>query len=317
MDESLLNEFFADTQGHLDNIEEDTLKLEKSPSDAELIGDVFRRVHSIKGNAGIIGLGGIYAFGQEFEAFLEGIRDRKTSTPGEIEKIFRYLDGLKAQIGQMRGEPGGGGDTAERDKIPQENGDAEEDEEPEESEAETVSKNGHLAPSAATPASSAPAGAARSRGKAAEAGPVTVLTFELGEELYGIDIQRVKEIITYERITRVPNTLEFVDGVMNLRDQVIPVFDLRKKLRIKAVNGASKARGEKSIIVVEISKVATGLAVDEVTGIRVFDPSSITAPDFFAGRISIDYLLGVGQSEEGAVIILDAADLCDPAEMLY
>lgn len=314
IDDSLMNEFFIDTQGHLDQIEEDTLKLEKSPSDAELIGDVFRRVHSIKGNAGIMGLGNIYSFGQEFEAFLEGVRDRQTTTPAEIEKIFKYLDGVKIKLMELKGEKPEpvAVEPQAKSAAPEANAAASPD---------IIEMNEPAPPADVLSASGPPAAKSISEAKSERArlnGSITVLTFEIGKEVYGIDIMKVKEIITYERVTRVPNTKTFVDGVMNLRDQVIPVFDLRKKLNIKkAIDAGMAEEGERSIIVVDISKVVTGLAVDDVTGIKVFDQSMVTDPENFTGKISLEYLSGVGQMEDGAVIILEVLDICDPAEMLF
>ncbi|MDH5511106.1 MAG: chemotaxis protein CheW [Nitrospinota bacterium] len=327
-DDSLMNEFFMDTQGHLDNIEEDTLRLEKTPDDTEIIGDVFRRVHSIKGNAGIMGLVEIYSYGQGFEAFLEGIRDRKFATAAEVEKIFKYLDGLKAMMMNLRGEEVETSHTDLEFLAPE----MVEDQKQEMPYGAARSPSQEKTEPEAVPSQAQPVAGelrqaqsriARQKGLT-ESGPITVLTFQIGPEIYGIDIMKVKEIITYELVTRVPNTKPFVDGVMNLRDQVIPVFDLCRKLGVKIQNFQESAEAavgssgrEKSIIVVEISKVATGLAVDYVTGIRVFEQSDITPPTSFTGKISSDFLMGVGQMEHGAVIILNAPDICDPVELLY
>ncbi|MDH5477042.1 MAG: chemotaxis protein CheW [Nitrospinota bacterium] len=320
-DDNLMNEFFIDTQGHLDQIEEGTLSLEHSPDDTEIIGDVFRRVHSIKGNAGIMGLGDIYAYGQEFEAFLEGIRERKIVTAPEIEQIFKHLDRLKALMLSMRSEEGGEEPQDDQAYIDQSPAYAEDDHGADDEEEEE--HHDMAAPVGAPARSQALSGQVRQAQaevrrpeKGNGHGPVTVLTFQIGDEIYGFDIMKVKEIITYERVTRVPNTKWYVDGVMNLRDQVIPVFDLKKKLKFKEASSADVDR-EKSIIVVEIQKVLTGLAVDEVTGIRVFEHGKITPPSDFTGKISSEFLVGVGQMEQGAVIILNAPDICDPQEILY
>jgi len=317
IDDSLMTEFFIDTQGHLENIEEDTLRLEKTPSDQELIGDVFRRVHSIKGNAGIMGLGGIYTYGQEFESFLEGIRERKTATPGEIEKIFKYLDGLKANMMALKGEtPGPVGE----ERLEVQSGSAPDADEEESYDYETEhvgSRQSLQEPAPGISGGDIRQAAAEAQEALKISGQLTVLTFQLGHEIYGVDIMRVKEIITYERVTRVPNTKWFVEGVMNLRDQVIPVFDLRKKLKIKSANGDAGVSRDRSIIVVDISKVVTGLVVDDVTGIKVFEKAAITPPRAFEGKISAEYLSGVGQLDDGAVIILNVIDICDPVELLY
>ncbi len=316
--DSLLNEFFVDTQSHLEGIEEDALGLEKEPSLKELIDDVFRRVHNIKGNAGMLGFTVIHICGQDFETFLDGVRERGVAREDEVEKIFDYLDSLKAVVNELRVEKGMASDTYPTSE-----------EVPEPAPPGLLPPGGQEAraqsdPEAAPPPSlSAPQPAAQKPAKTPEltSGPdeeklKTFLTFYLAGEHYGIDIVKVREIISMEAITRIPNTKPFVEGVINLRDQVIPVFNLKKKLCIN-LNNDSDEGVEKNIIIVEISKVATGLKVDEVTGIKALRPSMISSPESLSGSIPTDYLDGVGQTEEGALILLDVEDLCDPTELLY
>ncbi len=116
-----------------------------------------------------------------------------------------------------------------------------------------------------------------------------------------------------EPITPVPNTLDFVVGVMNLRDQVIPVFDLKRKLKVEGAGDAAS----RNIIVVEIDKSVTGLQVDEVNGIMAIPSGRIESPELFEGTIEIDYLYGLGNTENGAIILLDSDVLCAPDEILF
>ncbi len=310
--DSLLNEFFVDTQSHLEGIEEDALGLEKEPALKELIDDVFRRVHNIKGNAGMLGFTVIHICGQDFETFLDGVRERGVAREDEVEKIFDYLDSLKSVVNELKVEKGMVPDiypTFEEvpESAPPGGGEAGAQGDPE---------------AAPPPSLSAPQPGAQKPAKTPEPASVpeeelkTFLTFYLAGEHYGIDIVKVREIIIMEAITRVPHAKPFVEGVINLRDQVIPVFNLKKKLRIN-LNNDSDVGVEKNIIIVEISKVSTGLKVDEVTGIIALRPSMISSPESLSGSIPTDYLDGVGQTEEGALILLDAEDLCDPAELLY
>ncbi|MBI4829517.1 MAG: chemotaxis protein CheW [Nitrospinae bacterium] len=307
-DDALMNEFFADTQSHIEGVEEDLLALEKAPGDSELIADIFRRVHSVKGNAGMLGLSAIHTTGQEFETFLDGVRDRGAATEAEIERMFHSLDRLKQVVAELRGDSSVKGPAVEEIPAPA----------PPVAAMPAAAKPAppiaapRAAAPAAKPAATAPAGAASA---AAQEETFTFLTFVLGEETYGIDILRVREIITSESITRVPNTKKFLEGVMNLRDQIIPVFNLKGRLDIDREKMA--VGGEKNIIIVEISRVATGLKVDEVTGIKVFPRSKISPPETFYGSVPTEYLYGVGQTDAGPVILLAAGDLCNPDELLY
>ncbi len=125
---------------------------------------------------------------------------------------------------------------------------------------------------------------------------------------------KVREIILKEEITPVPNTNRFVLGVMNLRDQIIPVFNLKEKLNIEDYD---KSIDEKNIIVIEIQKTTTGLRVDEVTGIVTLTKEKISPANDFSGSIPTDFLRGIGQSDDETIILIDVNDLCDPEEKLF
>ncbi len=317
-DDALLAEFFVDTQSHLDGIEEIALKLDKDPDQTDLIDDVFRRVHSIKGNAGMLGFTTIHTEGQEFETFLDGVRTRGTATPEEVERIFNYIDKLKAVVNSLRSEKGmpiDGQITASEEPAPPEPA-VKPVQPPEPSDNPEIKPERRTSPvPVATTPTAKPEKAKKKKTESQQNGKMTFLTFDLADEKYGVDIIKVREIIIKEAITRVPNTKPFVRGVMNLRDQVIPVFDLKKKLGI--TRRETVAGEEKNIVIIEISKVATGLIVDEVTGIRSFDKSHITSPENFYGSIPSEFLYGIAKAETGSIILLEVMDLCDPTENLY
>ena len=333
MIDELLPEFFLDTHAHLEAIEEDILKLDRAPQDMELIDDVFRRVHSVKGNAGMLGLSKIHTFGQEFETFLGDVRERRGATPAEIDHMFHGLDTLKVIVAETRVEKG----LEESAAAPQ--SDVEPAPAPTPATAPVVVKEEAKAPAPAVPAPAAqpvqsaqpapPAAQPPAEQKAQTAQPaekketapekdssseVTFLTFALAGERYGVEITDVREIILIEPITPIPNTKSFVAGVMNLRDQVVPIFELRDKLGIYESDGKGE---EKNIIIIDIFKETTGLKVDEVTGIVTLTQGKITSPEMLQGNIPTDYLYGMGQTEEGTVILLNVKDICDPDEVLY
>lgn len=319
MNEELLSEFFIDTQAHLESIEDALLKFEKDSSRMELIDDVFRGVHSVKGNAGMLGLMDIHTVGQSFESFLGQIRERKSATPDEIDNMFHSLDALKEAVAGVKGEKGEE-DTQEQEKEAREHTPQEPPADAIYGQAPAPEKAEGAEPDHAEDAPAAPAPRPDEKQERKESPPprrtqenVTFLTFELAGEKYGIQIMNVREIILMDAITPVPNSKPFVAGVMNLRDQVIPVFDLKRKLEFQEEGSGN----EKNIIVVDVDKVTTGLKVDEVTGIMNFQSDKITTPEMFRGNIPTDYLYGMGQSSDGAIILLDAGELCDPDEILY
>jgi purine-binding chemotaxis protein CheW len=104
-----------------------------------------------------------------------------------------------------------------------------------------------------------------------------LVVFRLAQDVYGFEIQAVREIIRMQEITRVPNAPEFIEGVINLRGRICPVMDLRKRFGISI----SDATAESRIVVVEIAGEDVGMIVDAVTevlrvaGDRIQPPSSV------------------------------------------
>jgi purine-binding chemotaxis protein CheW len=129
------------------------------------------------------------------------------------------------------------------------------------------------------------------------------LTFTLADETYGLDILRVQEIIGMMPVTRVPQTPEFVRGVINLRGRVIPVVDLRSKFGTEAVDTERTC-----IVVVQVSGKTSstmGVVVDEVSEVAdIADGQIESTPDFGAG-IETDFVRGVGKVADRVVMLLD------------
>ena len=131
------------------------------------------------------------------------------------------------------------------------------------------------------------------------------LTFALGNEEFGLEILKVREIIGYMDITAVPQTPAYVKGVINLRGKVIPVVDLRAKFGMAEV----EITEESCIIVVEISraerKSQTGIVVDHVSEVLDIAETEIEdAPQFDSG-VDTSFILGMGKIGETVKILLD------------
>jgi purine-binding chemotaxis protein CheW len=131
------------------------------------------------------------------------------------------------------------------------------------------------------------------------------LTFSLGDEEYGIGILKVKEIIGMMRITPVPQTPEFVKGVINLRGKVIPVLDLRLRFGM----GANGYTERTCIVVVEIDgaagKLHIGLVVDSVSEVLNIKGSDIEDTPSFGTTLDTEYILGMAKTGGGVKILLD------------
>ena len=131
------------------------------------------------------------------------------------------------------------------------------------------------------------------------------LTFTMAEEDYGIGILKVKEIIGMQDITPVPQTPEFVKGVINLRGKVIPVVDLRLRFGIEA----TKYKERTYIIEVEIhgesGTVQIGIVVDSVSEVMNIKEEEIEDTPTFGTRLDTDYILGMAKMEGAVKILLE------------
>ncbi|HNQ01856.1 MAG TPA: chemotaxis protein CheW [Syntrophales bacterium] len=131
------------------------------------------------------------------------------------------------------------------------------------------------------------------------------LTFSLAGEEYGIGILKVKEIIGMMNITPVPQTPEFVKGVINLRGKVIPVVDLRLRFALEAAAYTERT----CIIVVEVAgqggSVMMGIVVDAVSEVLNIRGADIENTPAFGVRLNTDFILGMAKAAGGIKILLD------------
>jgi len=118
------------------------------------------------------------------------------------------------------------------------------------------------------------------------------LTFALAEEEYGLEILKVREIISMSEITSVPKTPEFVKGVINLRGKVIPVIDLRLKFTMEEVPYTD----ETCIIVVDVDGIEMGIIVDHVSEVLDIASGDIEDAPEFGASVDIDFILGMGKA---------------------
>jgi len=133
---------------------------------------------------------------------------------------------------------------------------------------------------------------------------VQLVTFSLGED-YGVPISQVHEIIRAGSITSVPNSPCYVEGVINIRGRVLPVLNLRKRLKLPEKGLTKEAR----IIVTEINSKVIGLLVDAVSHVIKVQPEFIEkAPDEVL-EVDTDYITGVGKIADRLVILLDLEKL--------
>lgn len=143
------------------------------------------------------------------------------------------------------------------------------------------------------------------------------LTFLLREEVYGIGIRRVKEIIGLMNITPVPQTPEYVKGVINLRGKVIPVVDLRSKFSIRERENTNHT----CIIVVEIDQevgtVPVGIIVDEVAEVLNIKGNDIEDAPSFGVNLNTDFILGIAKVGSSVKLLLDINRVLTAGDYAY
>ncbi|OGQ54938.1 MAG: chemotaxis protein CheW [Deltaproteobacteria bacterium RIFCSPLOWO2_02_FULL_53_8] len=131
------------------------------------------------------------------------------------------------------------------------------------------------------------------------------LTFKLEDEIFALDISKVREVLDFTSVTKVPRTPDFMRGVINLRGSVVPVVDMRLKfgmsLTTKTVNTC--------VIIVEISlegeKIIIGALADSVQEVVDLDPSQIEPAPRIGTRLKTEFIKGMGKRDDHFIIILD------------
>ena len=137
------------------------------------------------------------------------------------------------------------------------------------------------------------------------------LTFVLGDEIYGIAILKAREIIGLMDITTVPQTPDYMKGVINLRGKVIPVIDLRLKFSMQE----EKYAQETCVIVVEVNNTHIGIIVDSVSEVVDISSSEIEETPPFGQGIDTSFMTGMGKVKEKIIILLNIEIVLSPEEL--
>lgn len=141
------------------------------------------------------------------------------------------------------------------------------------------------------------------------------LTFTLSDEVFAVDVARVREILEMPGITKVPQVPDFMRGVINLRGCVVPVIDLRLKFSMPDVAQTVNT----CIIVVEVEmegeKIVLGALADSVQEVIEMEPSQIEAAPHIGTHLKTEFLQGMGKHNERFVMILDIDNVFSDSEL--
>ncbi|MGJ7501114.1 chemotaxis protein CheW [Variovorax sp. ZT5P49] len=138
-----------------------------------------------------------------------------------------------------------------------------------------------------------------------------VVTFKLGEEEYGIDIQKVQELRGYDAVTRIANAPEYIKGVVNLRGIIVPIIDMRIKFKL----GDPTYDQFTVVIVLNIGGRVVGMVVDSVSDVITLTGDQIKPAPEMGSVLDADYLIGLGTLEERMLILVDIDRLMSSDEM--
>ena len=144
---------------------------------------------------------------------------------------------------------------------------------------------------------------------------ILCLTFQLDDELFALDVVRVREVLDYQDVSHVPGMPGFMLGVINVRDRVVPVMDLRLKFGMSVTGATADTR----VVVMEIddngSKIVIGALADAVHDVVEFDVDSIEPPPGSGIGWRNDYISGIGKRDDQFYIILDTTKVYSGEEL--
>jgi len=142
-----------------------------------------------------------------------------------------------------------------------------------------------------------------------------MVTFKLGGELYGINIMDVKEIVRVQAIRAIPNAPTYVEGIFNLRSEIIPIINLHKRFHIKKLVTSDEDELLSAFVILDIDGMKLGIIIDRISRVVTIEKEEIQPPPQMLTGIGAEYIRGVVRQEDGYLIILNIRDLFNPKEL--
>jgi len=142
-----------------------------------------------------------------------------------------------------------------------------------------------------------------------------LVTFQLGEELYGINIMDVKEIVRVQDIRAIPNAPMYVEGIFNLRNEIIPIINLHKRFHLKKLVSSEEDELLSGFVILDIDGMKLGIIIDRISRVITIEKEDVQPPPQMLSGIGAEYIRGVVRQENGYLIILNIRDLFNPKEL--
>jgi len=142
-----------------------------------------------------------------------------------------------------------------------------------------------------------------------------LVTFQLGEELYGVNIMDVKEIVRVQAIRGIPNAPVYVEGKFNHRSEIIPIINLHKRFHLRKLVASEEDELLSGFVILDIDGMKLGIIIDRISRVVTIEKENIQPPPQMFSGIGAEYIQGVVRQEEGYLIILAIRDLFNPKEL--
>lgn len=139
-----------------------------------------------------------------------------------------------------------------------------------------------------------------------------LVTFRLGDDYFATDVHAVERVLRYAVPTSVPDMPDYIQGVMDYQERVLPVVDLRRRFELPA----READGDTRTLILNVSGEWIGVVVDSVTEVSPFDPALVAPPPALFRGLAGEYLKGIVRRGERLVIFLDVEKLLSSAERI-
>lgn len=141
---------------------------------------------------------------------------------------------------------------------------------------------------------------------------VQLVTFGIGQQLFGLEVSKVQEVIRYETLTHTPGASDIIEGVIDLRENIIPVIDLQK--RFKMENTADLPG--KQVIITEVEEYIFGFIVDKVFEVQTFEVEEFEPPPPGVSPPGHEYVIGIVHKDEELLLFLDIEKVLEIERLL-
>ena len=142
-----------------------------------------------------------------------------------------------------------------------------------------------------------------------------LVTFQLGGEQYGIDIMQVEGIVQVEEVRPIPNAPEYVEGIFNLRGEIIPVINLHRRFHLKRAELSEEEQLLSGFVIISLDDVHLAVIIDKVSRVVTIGGEEVQAPPQMISGIGAEYIQGVVNRDDGYLIILDVRRLFSTREL--